>query len=250
MRRLLTIPISHYCEKARWALDRAGLTYTEERHVQGVHQVVARRAGGGQTVPVLVADDGVLTESEDILRYADERGPEERRLFPDDQGEEVRTLSRWLDDGLGPDGRRWIYAQMMPNRALLMRFNNQGVPRWEDAALRAGWPFARRFVNHELGVGPTTIADDEPRVRAAFDTIAQRLQDGRPYLCGDRFTAADLTFACLSAPVIAPPQYGVTLPQPDEVPEALARSIREFRAHPAGAFAMRMFATERPTPRG
>ena len=33
-RRLLTIPISHYCEKARWALERAGLAYREERHVR------------------------------------------------------------------------------------------------------------------------------------------------------------------------------------------------------------------------
>ena len=45
VRRLITIPISHYCEKARWALDRAGLAYREERHVQGVHQVVSKRAG-------------------------------------------------------------------------------------------------------------------------------------------------------------------------------------------------------------
>ena len=28
--RLVTIPISHYCEKARWALDRAGIGYHEE----------------------------------------------------------------------------------------------------------------------------------------------------------------------------------------------------------------------------
>jgi len=27
MRRLLTIPISHFCEKARWALERAGLVF-------------------------------------------------------------------------------------------------------------------------------------------------------------------------------------------------------------------------------
>ena len=37
--RLITIPISHYCEKARWALDRAGIGYREERHVQIVHRV-------------------------------------------------------------------------------------------------------------------------------------------------------------------------------------------------------------------
>ena len=71
LRRLVTIPISHYCEKARWALDRAGLAYVEERHVQGVHQLAARRAGGDGTVPVLVTDEGVFAESEWIVRYAD-----------------------------------------------------------------------------------------------------------------------------------------------------------------------------------
>jgi glutathione S-transferase len=44
--RLITIPISHYCEKARWALERAGIAYREERHIQGVHMVAARRAAG------------------------------------------------------------------------------------------------------------------------------------------------------------------------------------------------------------
>ena len=43
--RLVTIPISHYCEKARWALDRAGIPYREERHVQGIHRIVARLVG-------------------------------------------------------------------------------------------------------------------------------------------------------------------------------------------------------------
>ena len=28
--RLITIPISHYCEKARWALERAEIPYREE----------------------------------------------------------------------------------------------------------------------------------------------------------------------------------------------------------------------------
>jgi hypothetical protein len=45
-RTLVTIPISHFCEKARWALARAGLQYTEQRHVQIVHIAAAKRAGG------------------------------------------------------------------------------------------------------------------------------------------------------------------------------------------------------------
>ena len=246
-RRLLTIPISHYCEKARWALDRAGLDYVEERHVQGVSRVVSRRAGGAGTMPVLVDDDGVLAESEQIVRYADEHLDEPRRLFPADPGlrAEVEQVSRRLDQGLGPDGRRLIYAHMLLHKDLMLRFNNQGVPRWEARGMRLLWPLALRWATRELTLTPTTIADDGARVRDAFDAIAERLADGRRYLCGDRFTAADLTFAALAASVVVPPVYGVTLPQPDRLPPAVASDVERFRAHPAGAFALRLIRDHR-----
>lgn len=251
MRRLLTIPISHYCEKARWALDRAGLAYVEERHVQGVHEVRARRAGGGNTVPVLVTGEGVLGESEQILRYADRHLPEERRLFPDDPAlrGEVETLSRWLDEGLGPDGRRLMYAHMLPRKRLMLRYNNQGVPAWEGRLLSALWPVVTRYAGRKLGIGPNTLGDDRPRVLRSFDAIAERLSDGRPHLCGDRFTAADLTLACLAASVVLPPQYGVRLPQPAELPDVVARDVMTFREHPAGAYALELFRSQRgPAP--
>ncbi len=56
-RRLLTIPISHYCEKARWALDRAGLDYVEERHVQGVAPVYGVTLPQPDRLPQAVASD-------------------------------------------------------------------------------------------------------------------------------------------------------------------------------------------------
>jgi glutathione S-transferase len=247
VRRLLTIPISHFCEKARWALERAGLDYVEERHVQGVHRFVARRAGGGSTVPVLVADEGVFAESEAILGYADERTDEELRLFPSDPSlrDEVVALCRWLDEGLGPDGRRLMYAHMLGLKGPMLRVNNQGVPAWEARAIAALWPLMTRWARRELGIGPDTIRDDERRVREVFDAIAERLGDGRPHLCGDRFSAADLTFACLASAVLVPPEYGVRLPQPDELPDHIARDIRALREHPAGAYALELFRRER-----
>jgi glutathione S-transferase len=247
VRRLLTIPISHFCEKARWALERAGLDYREERHVQGIHIVVARRAGGGETVPVLIADEGVFAESEDILRYADERLDEEHRLFPSDPGllDEVVELCRWLDEGLGPDGRRLMYAHMLGERRQMLRVNNQGVPRWEARTLATFWPLATRLASRRLGIGPRTLEVDEVKARGAFDAIAERLADGRRYLFGDRFTAADLTFACLASSVVVPPEYGVPLPQPDELPDHIARDVLAFREHPAGEYALRLFRTER-----
>jgi glutathione S-transferase len=242
--RLLTIPISHFCEKARWALERAGLDYTEEPHLQGIHRVVARRAGGGTTVPVLVTPGAVLAESEAILRHADAQLPEERRLFPTG-APDVEQLSRRLDAGLGPDARRIVYAYALPHKQLLLRFNNIGIPRWEDRTMRALWPLVVSYARRDLAIRDTTIDDDAPKVRHVFDEIADRLADGRPYLCGDRFTAADLTFAALAAAVLMPPEYGVRLPQPEQLPEPMAGAIREFRTHPAGAYALRMFREER-----
>jgi glutathione S-transferase len=248
--RLITIPISHYCEKARWALERAGIAYREERHVQGIHRVVARRAGGGQTVPVLVTPEGSLGESEDILRWVDERTPPERRLFPDEPAEraEVERLSRRFDERLGPRGRRFMYVKMLAHRDLTLEVNNQGVPAWEDRALRLGWPLATRFIGHALGIRPGIEVEDEAVVWAELDFVAELLADGRAHLCGDRFTAADLTFAALSAAVVAPPGYGVALPQPDALPPEMAALVERVRDHPAGRYALALFEQRRVVP--
>jgi glutathione S-transferase len=254
MLRLITIPISHYCEKARWALDRAGIAYREERHVQLVHRVAARRAGGGSTVPVLVTDGGVLGESSEILTWVDERTPAERRLFHAEGGSaaraEVDALCRRFDDQLGPTGRRLIYVHVLQQRKLALSFNNTGVPAWEDRTLRLTWPLAAEGVRRALGIRPGMEVDDERAVWAELDFVGERLADGRPFLCGDAFGAADLTFAALASPVIAPPQYGTPLPQPEVMAPATASLIQRAREHPAGRFAMRMFAEHRCAPVG
>src|ERR1044072_452641 len=98
---------------------------------------------------------------------------------------------------------------MLPRKRLMLPYNNAGVPAWEARALTALWPLAKRWATRELRL---TGADDAPRVLAAFDAWAERL-GAREYLCEDRFTAADLTFASLAAAVVLPPEYGTPLPQ-------------------------------------
>lgn len=247
MLRLITIPISHYCEKARWALDRAALDYREERHVQGIHRVAARRAGGGNTVPVLVTPDGVMAQSEDIVTWVDARLEAEQRLLPaePDARAEVLRLSRRFDGDLGIHGRRLIYVHMLGARQLALPFNNQGVPGWEDRTARHAWPMMSRFVARALGIRPGIEVEDERIVWRELDFAADQLSQNGPYLCGRRFTAADLTFAALSAPIIVPPVYGVALPQPEVLPPATAALVRGAREHPAGAYALKLFAEHR-----
>jgi glutathione S-transferase len=242
MLRLVTIPISHYCEKARWALQRAGLAYTEEPHVQILHRFYARRAGGGRTVPVLVTPDGAIGESEQILRFADATLEPAQRLFPErsEQCEQTLAVCRRLDARLGPRGRRLVYVRMLAQRELVFEVNNQGVPAWEDRALRRAFPLAAGALRHSLGITPGIELEDEREVFAEFDWVAEQLADGRPYLLGERFSAADLTFAALAAPVVLPPVYGVTLPTLERLDAATAALVERGRAHPAGAFALRL----------
>jgi glutathione S-transferase len=247
MLRLITIPISHYCEKARWALERAGMSYREERHVQIVHRLAARRAGGGSTVPVLVTPERAIADSQQILLWVDRRIAPASRLFPSEPRarQEVERLCRRFDEELGPKGRRLMYVHMLAASDIALDFNNAGVPRWEDRAIRLGWPIVERLVQHALGIRPGIELEDERSVWSELDSVARLLEDGRPYLCGERFGAADLTFAALSASLLLPTSYGVALPQPSILPAGMAALVERARAHPAGRFALRLFAEHR-----
>ena len=51
---LITIPVSHFCEKARWALDRFNIPYDEQPHCPGFHVPAVKAAGGkGSSTPLL-----------------------------------------------------------------------------------------------------------------------------------------------------------------------------------------------------
>jgi glutathione S-transferase len=245
--RLVTIPISHYCEKARWALERIAMPYREERHVQGVHRVAARRAGGGSTVPVLVTPQGAIGESREILAWADARTPPEHRLFPEEPEarREVERLCRRFDEELGPHGRRLMYVHMLAQRELVLRFNNTGVPAWEDRTIRYGWPVIVPLLSRALDIRPGVEVEDEAVVWRELDYVAELLADGRPFLYGERFGAADLTFAALSAAVLVPPIYGTPLPQPDVLASQTAALVERVREHPAGRYALALFAEHR-----
>lgn len=245
--RLITIPISHYCEKARWALDRARIEYEEQAHLQLMHWIPVWRAGRGRTAPVLVCGEEVLTESADIVAWADSKSPKEGRLYPTEPGvlADIRQLERDFDETLGPEGRRWMYDGLRGRRDIAVAYACTGVPAWERRLLPAVYPVVSRVIDRYLGITPATASESEKAVRKTFDEIGSRLADGRPYLCGERFSAADLTFAALAAPVLMPPEYGVPLPQPEDLPTPTAEVVRELRGHPAGAHAMRMFREER-----
>ncbi|MEA2438274.1 MAG: glutathione S-transferase, partial [Thermoleophilaceae bacterium] len=154
-------------------------------------------------------------------------------------------LERDFDERLGPHGRRWMYDAIRGDSGLVQKYGVTGVPAWERRVVPAGFGLVAKVIDRYLKITPESAAASLRVAREVFDSVAERLSDGRPFLVGERFTAADLTFAALAAPVLVPPEYGVPLPQPDELPARMAEVVLELRSHPAGEFALRMYREER-----
>ena len=56
-RVLYQFPISHYCEKVRWAMDYKGLDYKLKNLLPGLHLRTTKKIAAKSYVPILI-DDG------------------------------------------------------------------------------------------------------------------------------------------------------------------------------------------------
>src|SRR4051812_50186458 len=87
------IVISHYSEKARWALDHKGVEHERRAPVPGAHIPVALWLTRGRhyTFPVLELDGRHIGDSTAMIAALEERFPEPA-LYPADAGERRRAL--------------------------------------------------------------------------------------------------------------------------------------------------------------
>ena len=99
------IPISHYSEKVRWALDHKRIPHRRRAVLGGRHPLVAMvlTRGEHQTAPVMTIDGRGIGDSTAIIAELEARYPE-RPLYPADPAERARALEleEWFDEELGP----------------------------------------------------------------------------------------------------------------------------------------------------
>jgi glutathione S-transferase len=243
----VTIPFSHYCEKARWALDHARVAYREEGHAPGLHRRATRKAGGRHTVPVLVTEGRVLDDSPLIVEYAHAQAPEDRKLFPANgtARDEVLAWQARFDRDLGPHLRRFGYFHLLPRRAVALKFMLVGIPPLERYVLRVSYPLLRAGMRRYMRIDEKNALASRNTLHRVFDAVSELLADGRKYLVGDRFTAADLTFAALAGPALLPPEAPFPIGAIDDLPEPLVTLHRELAASPAGTYALRLYREHR-----
>lgn len=220
--------ISHYNEKARWALDYKGITHRRRTLAPGLHPIATRRLAGTQTTPILELDGEVLTDSTEIIAALEARSPEPA-LYPAGEPERERALAleEHFDTELGPYIRGAVFAAVLPDaRASAAAFSQglgPGKRAIHRATLRLARPAIRRAVIDSYG-GPDTCRE---KTLAALDRLEAELGD-RKYLVGDSFSSADLTAAALFHILVAPPQFPYEYPDPwPEQWESLRRSLAE-----------------------
>jgi glutathione S-transferase len=245
--RLITIPPSHYCEKARWSLEKSGVAYREEGHPPLFHRLATKLAGGGRSTPVLVAGDRVLPDSTDILQFIDVEAAENWRPYPADSQLRVESeeLEEVFDTRLGPHTRRIAYYYLLQHNDLFLTSVLAGVGGVERSLFRAFAPLVKKLMRAGMRIDEEGAERSLGYVRGVFESVGELLADGRQYLVGRKFGAADLTFAALAAPVLLPRGYGSPLPSLGEVPADMLSRIEEFRSLPAGEFALRIYRDHR-----
>lgn len=257
--RLLTIPFSHYNERARWALCHHGVAVRERRVLPGLHLLAVRATTRAEhqlpdatsspySTPVLVTDAGeILASSTEIVRWVDQRASSpDRRLIDPAHEDAIDAIERRAHDVLGPATRAIAYYFLSRDPATFTELVDRNVGLGQRLFFRAT---RRRILGH------VSKRFDEAKLEEATETLrgelawlGDRLGDDAYYV-GGRFGAADLTVAALLAPVILPvANYGAFLPPGAGAWTALCEEVRESAA---GRHALRMFDAHRsPRPAG
>jgi len=238
------LAMSHYNEKARWALDYKQLPHTRRAVMPGVHAIVAKRLGGRTTFPVMTIGDAVFPDSTDIIAALEELVPEPP-LYPADPALRAQALELEdeLDRELGPAVRRLGYQRILNDKDAATTFLAAGGPPLRKTMLSAGFgPMSTRMRAVFEILGP-----DDPRsvttIEHYLELIEERSAD-TGFLVGDRFSVADLTAASLLAIIVCPDAMpGPPLPP---FPAGLRELLGPPLDRPGGAWADRIYRTYRP----
>lgn len=209
---LESISASHFVEKVRWNMDRAGIAYAE------------KPAGGtlgayflGRTVPRLKFVTGAtrsqIGNSAEILRYlwgayGVSRGDAAGHLEPTAERLEFeQQLDRY-----GTSLQVWLYHHLLEDRDLTLHawgVDNPDIPLWQRWLLRILFPLQRLLIRRSFRITPSGYEKACQRIEQMLADIDTKLADGRSsILGGDERNYTDYAFAAMTGLWLQPSGYG------------------------------------------
>src|SRR3954447_12245059 len=141
------LPISHFSEKVRWALDWKRIPHRRRVMPPGLHPFggLLLTRGEQYTMPVLAMEGRRIGDSTAIIGALEERFPE-GSLYPADKARALE-LEDWFDENVGPYARQWGFNALLTEPEAVRQFAVKQT-EWApvDVPPAAFVPVARAFL--------------------------------------------------------------------------------------------------------
>ncbi len=240
------IPVSHYNEKVRWALDLKGVAAERRAPPPGLHMAIALwlTRGRNKTFPVLELDGRAIGDSTAIIAALEGRYPEPA-LYPADDADRRRALALedFFDEELGPHARLLAFHELGNDRERFEAVIGEAGPPLMARLGAGAVAYARTYTGLRFGVRSEEGAERaRAGIIAALDRLDAELGAGE-YLVGDSFSVADLSAASLFYPLVLP--EGGPLPADQPLPEGLERFRAPLEGRPGYQWVETIYARHR-----
>ncbi|NNL57135.1 MAG: glutathione S-transferase [Pseudomonadales bacterium] len=238
--KLYIFAISHYCEKARWALNYLDINYQPVYLAPGLHLYSTKKFGVKSTsLPILQHAGDTIQGSADIIDWAERNTDSNKNLTPASEQLACRDIEKRLDDVVGVHTRRMFYSEaLVEHSATVKPIFTKDLASAQRLIINTIWPLVRKKMISAMDLGAAQGKASQAILEQELDWLDQLLADGRPYLVADHFSRADLTAASLlarlagatqhpqAAHLILPPGIAATAQQWSERP--VMQWIREL----------------------
>jgi len=224
MMTLYQFPISHFCEKVRWALKFKGIDHKIQNVLPGPHVTKIRRIAPHSNVPVLVDDARAIQGSSNIIHYLDEKSLD-NRLTPEDPKIKAQAMA-WeteADEEIGIHIRTICYQHLLDQPHIVIPLFTQDGPWYGKWLMQFIFPKLSSQMRKFMDINEESAREARKHLHVMSDKVLSRLRE-HTFLAGDRFSRADLTVASLLAPLAKPQGYGLHWPK--RYPEPL-EELRE-----------------------
>ena len=213
MLTLYQFPISHYCEKVRWALDHKQLDYGVKNLLPGLHASTGKKLAGSSSLPILWHDGNAVQNSSDIITYLDQHFPT-ANLTPENEAlrQEALAWEKFADDEIGPAVRRVCYHVLLDHPKVLIPIFATNAAWYGPYLLKLIYPVLSQTMRAKMAINALTAQAANQQLALALDKISAHLPHRR-FLVGQQLTRADIAVAALLAPLFRPKQYGVDWPE-------------------------------------
>ncbi len=246
--KLLEFPHSHYCEKARWALDYKAIPFQAVAIMPGFHMITVRRYAPETSVPVLLDNSEVVQGSGEIISYLDQKFPTHPLTPADgDERRECLEIERTMDKRLGENIRRILYYRLLAYPDFIRHCFAYPMSRIRQLIFTLFYPILRYKIHQRYVFSAANVEQARREFDVAMSDIEKQLKH-RQYLVGEQFTRADLSVASMLSLLVMPAEH----PFPwVEIPDVQTQSfLDEYRDHPVYEWVSKMYRNHRLHERG